>query len=280
MLQENSLRSILIVSIASLVGSIAAILIINFFRRKYILVATFSMLSVLFAIAGASLIATDKADQAHVLTTVFYAILQFIFNLGPNTLIFVLAAEIFPTVYRGTFYGIAAASGKVGAIIIRAIIAGTTNSEMSLGIRLLVFVPLMLVSALISWFLPDVQIVPKSIRRGTGLEAGSDGQQPAVTQKPPSGGTQQQVPAGEVQAVPVSDVSSDISVVQPGAAVQNIPLLGRLKNIALEDIAPNPAWDRGNKGGLKKTTEQRTSEGGITDGQTSAPRENDVIHGS
>lgn len=88
---------------------------------------------------------------------VFYAITQIIYNAGLNTMIFVLAAEIFPTVYRGTFYGIAAATGKVGAIIIRSITLKVGDGHKALAIRLLAFGPLMLVAALISWYLPDVQ---------------------------------------------------------------------------------------------------------------------------
>jgi MFS transporter, PHS family, inorganic phosphate transporter len=121
------------------------------------MVVTFSLLSVSFVVCGGTLIALSNARKSHLVTGVFYAILQFLFNLGPNTLIFVIAVEIFHTVYRGTFYGIAAACGKIGAMVIRAIIGATGNQETSLGTRLLVFIPFMILAAVLSWFLPKVQ---------------------------------------------------------------------------------------------------------------------------
>ncbi|KAF5988997.1 inorganic phosphate transporter PHO84 [Fusarium bulbicola] len=163
MIEQNALRSIFVVSIGSLAGSIGSILIIDFFRRKVILIATFLAITVLLAIAGGTLLGAD-ASNPHYAAVVCYGILQFLFNLGPNTLIFVLAAEIFPTTYRGTFNGIAAASGKVGAVIIRVIIFAIRHGdkEKSLGIRLLALMPLMVLSAWLSWYLPDVQVVPKT----------------------------------------------------------------------------------------------------------------------
>lgn len=162
MLDESAVRSLKIVSLASVLGSLFAILIINHFRRKRILLITFLMSAVLFAITGATLF-VSKVEQRHTVTVAFYAITQFVYNVGPNTLIFINAAEIFPTVYRGTFYGIAAAGGKIGAIIIRAISGQTGNNKSALSIRLLACVPLMLLAACLSCYLPDVQKKPEMI---------------------------------------------------------------------------------------------------------------------
>ncbi|KAJ4172051.1 hypothetical protein NW754_007649 [Fusarium falciforme] len=137
-----------------MMGSVAAILMVNYFRRKRILTVTFLMSAILFIITGATLISTyclgdlncpddpDSPDDAccrdeeglRSVVIVFYAITQFIYNAGPNTMIFALAAEIFPTVYRGTFYGVAAATGKVGAIIIRSIILDVGDGHKALAI--------------------------------------------------------------------------------------------------------------------------------------------------
>lgn len=178
MLPDNSLRSILIVSTASLAGSISAILIINRFKRSVILFATFSLLSLLFAVGGASLIATYEDNENHIVTTVFYAILQFVFNLGPNPLIFALPAEIFPTVYRGTFYGVAAACGKIGAVVIRAIMTAATDQDIPLGVAFLVFAPLMLLAAGMSLHVPEVQssLAPTEteLEQGAGSESRTD----------------------------------------------------------------------------------------------------------
>jgi len=41
----------------------------------------------------------------------------FFSNFGPNTTTFVLPVELFPTYLRGTCHGIAAAAGKIGAVV-------------------------------------------------------------------------------------------------------------------------------------------------------------------
>ncbi|KJE93083.1 phosphate transporter [Capsaspora owczarzaki ATCC 30864] len=46
-----------------------------------------------------------------------YALCFFFANFGPNSTTFILPAELFPAQYRSTAHGIAAASGKAGAII-------------------------------------------------------------------------------------------------------------------------------------------------------------------
>ncbi|KAI1840716.1 hypothetical protein JX265_002080 [Neoarthrinium moseri] len=241
MIEENSLRSILIVSIASLVGSIAAIIIINVFRRKYILTITFSILSILLAVAGGTLLAAQGIQNNYFPTTVFYSLLQFVFNIGPNPILFVMPAEIFPTVYRGTFYGIAAASGKIGAIIIGAIINHFSNAARPLGIRLLIFTPLMLVSAVVSWYLPDVQYPIKH----SDVETNRQGETNSAyehTNNYESGLNSQPV----IQADQRSEISSDDSLGPepqargPGTGQLGGHFLGRLANIPLEEIAPNP----------------------------------------
>lgn len=104
---------------------------------------------------------------------VFFALAQFMFNVGPNTLTFIMAAEIFPTVFRGTFYGISAASGKLGAIIIRAIVAGAGDGDRQLVVYLFVFSGIMLVLAVVAVLpgaLPEVQ---RGIRKPAGPAASS-----------------------------------------------------------------------------------------------------------
>jgi PHS family inorganic phosphate transporter-like MFS transporter len=268
MLEINSIRSLLIASIASLAGSICAIIIVNRFRRRYILMVTFLILAILFGITGATLIASYRAERDHTVTIIFYAITQFFYNLGPNTMIFVLAAEIFPTVYRGTFYGIAAAGGKVGAIIIRAVIGATGNQDMSLGIRLLVFIPVMLLAALASFFLPDVQIRPDIRDTETATEPKlqnghlqkTEHQVSEHNSNPTNTGQQNQtnegvdiikiVPVGDRQDGNESDNSSSDSpstrgVERPAGSpepktAKPFGFFSRLQNMTLEDIAPNP----------------------------------------
>ncbi|KAF9766687.1 hypothetical protein IL306_000874 [Fusarium sp. DS 682] len=249
MIEQNSLRSIVIVSIGSLVGSIGSILIIDFFRRKVILIATFLAITVLLAIAGGTLLGSEAGEPHHA-AVVCYGILQFFFNLGPNTLIFVLAAEIFPTTYRGTFNGIAAASGKVGAVIIRVIIFATRHGdkEKSLGIRLLALMPLMLISAWLSWYLPDVQVVPKA----TPVETVSEQHETVNGTLPPTPMLQVETPQSDAVSVTSSD-SGSYSVSRIEDSKRSF-LPKRLNNIPLEDIARNPSRDYAGRR-IKRTTE-------------------------
>ena len=46
-----------------------------------------------------------------------FVLFQFMTNLGPNSQTYLIAGEVFPTKYRGIGAGLAAASGKVGAVI-------------------------------------------------------------------------------------------------------------------------------------------------------------------
>lgn len=182
-LQANAIRSMIVVSIGSILGNLALLLLIDRFRRRLILVTTFVLLALLFAFVGGTLLTAAKGGKSHLVTTVFFGIIHFFFTVGPKTVILVLAVELFPTAYRGTMvrnpcacfihccqpisdyifiqYGISAAVGKLGAILIRGIIGGTGNGEYALAHRLLGFVGLMLIAALVSSRLPDVQHMPR-----------------------------------------------------------------------------------------------------------------------
>ncbi|KAJ1336023.1 MFS transporter PHS family inorganic phosphate transporter [Microdochium nivale] len=154
-LAENSKRTLLTTSIAALLGSVLAIPLVGFVSRKSLYVVTSLMLAIMFA-ANAIAISQTYSQPSHVASIVFYAITQFLFNIGPNTLTFVIAAEIFPTEFRGTCYGIAAAGGKVGAIIIRPIVSATMDekNDKNLPILLGVFAVIMALMAALAWVEP------------------------------------------------------------------------------------------------------------------------------
>lgn len=180
-LDNNAVRTLILSSISSLVGSIVAIPVVHFANRKRLLVGTSLVLTLLFIATGASVV-TTYAKPDHEVSMVFFALAQFMFNVGPNTLTFIMAAEIFPTVFRGTFYGISAAAGKLGAIIIRAIVAGAGDGNKELVAYLFVFSGIMLVLAVIAILpgaLPEVQRdTKKPANRAASsrmsLEAGDD----------------------------------------------------------------------------------------------------------
>jgi PHS family inorganic phosphate transporter-like MFS transporter len=93
----------------------------------------------------------------------FRAVVRSNENTGPNTLTFILPAELFPTRYRCFCHGIAAATGKVGSIIIQVILPHTSiydvhASAAPLAKMLGIFAVLMAIGALFAWScIPTVQ---------------------------------------------------------------------------------------------------------------------------
>ncbi|KAK3694141.1 major facilitator superfamily domain-containing protein [Podospora appendiculata] len=229
-IEGNSIRFMLVVSIGSVLGALTLVVIINRFHRKRILMAAFSILALLFAILGGILVGTDSlAEQGRVgtATDVIFGIMHFFFNVGPKTLILVIAVEIFPTVYRGSFYGIAAATGKLGAIIIRPIIGSTGKLHNALGIRLLVVVPLMLLAVWMSSLLPEVQRVVRK----------PDVEEPADDLSDVEGSGSEQRQEGEQTEAKSFGSRGE----KPCRAPWFYRVSRRLETMTLEDIAPNPA---------------------------------------
>jgi len=218
-LEQNATRSMLVVSIGSLLGNATLICIIDNFRRKRILIVTFFILTILFAVTGATLKTTYEAEQSHRATIIFFGIMHFFFTVGPKTVILILAVEMFPTVYRGTFYGVAAAVGKVGAIIIRGIIGRTGNGEEALAKRLLGFMAVTSCAAVLCLALPDVQRAPgdptAEAEAGTSSSILSD-----------SGSMSDSGPASETGPELNAKLSGWRGFFKP------------LKNMTLEEIAP------------------------------------------
>lgn len=119
---QNSIHSLIISSIGAIVGGTAMIFAIDRFNRKRLQLITFVILAVMFIITGATFSKTVNTDF-HGVTITLYCLCQLCFYFGPNTLTFIIPAELFPTKYRATCHGISAASGKLGSIIIQAFLA-------------------------------------------------------------------------------------------------------------------------------------------------------------
>ena len=158
-LESSATRFMIVVSIGSVLGSAALYAIINRVHRRVLLMVTSAALTLLLAISGAVLLGTGTRSSpgSRVAIDVLFGFMHFLFTLGPRTLVLIMAVELFPTMYRGTFYGAAAATAKVGAIAIRPIIGRTAKLENSLGVRLMVAVVLMGGCVGVSYFLPEVQ---------------------------------------------------------------------------------------------------------------------------
>jgi len=86
--------------------------------------------------------------------------------IGANALTFIIPAEIFPTRYRCTCHGIAAASGKAGSILVQAILplmtfngvkASNAKSD-GLGWVFIIFGFFMAIGVIFAWvWIPAVQ---------------------------------------------------------------------------------------------------------------------------
>ncbi|KAL8388456.1 hypothetical protein RB595_009232 [Gaeumannomyces hyphopodioides] len=154
-LKRNSERTLCMTSIAAVTGSLAVIPLIGLVRRRTLYVWTSGALALVFAAASIAVSQTyAKPGGGHYASVVLYALTQFLFNLGPNTLTFVVAAEIFPTEFRGTCYGVAAAGGKVGAIVARLVSKNTPRDKDGLCMMLAMFSGILAVMAALALFAP------------------------------------------------------------------------------------------------------------------------------
>ena len=150
-IDRNLVQTLELSSIAALVGSIAVIPLVDRLSRKKPYLSTTWTLAVLFACMAIS-VSPTYAEPIHQVAMVFYILAQVMFNLGPNTLTFILAVEIFPTEVLATSYGIAAAFGKLGAMTARGIIKSAWKDQSGLVGVVAVFCALLVIMAVLaSW---------------------------------------------------------------------------------------------------------------------------------
>lgn len=88
-LYQDSLHYIITISLGSLLGSFILLKAINYVPRKAALAWSFLALAGTFAIVG-GIYATVVYTNLHAFLITFYALLQLLFNLGPNTIIFLV----------------------------------------------------------------------------------------------------------------------------------------------------------------------------------------------
>jgi PHS family inorganic phosphate transporter-like MFS transporter len=131
--------------------------------RRPIQLGGFGALAVLFITLGTALdklMGTAAGQKAIIF---FYCLINFFQNFGPNTTTFIIPGEIFPTRYRATCHGIAAASGKLGATLALVIFAELKDRPKSLNNMLYI-----LVFFMATGFLSTLFLVPET--RGESLE--------------------------------------------------------------------------------------------------------------
>ncbi|PYI05755.1 inorganic phosphate transporter [Aspergillus sclerotiicarbonarius CBS 121057] len=159
-----SYQSIVVVSSGAIVGSIIAVLVIDRIGRRTLQFIGFCWLLILNLIIGAAFryLSTDGNSSALV---VLYILTQIFFNFGPNTTTYIIPAELFPTRFRSTCHGIAAASGKLGSIIAQCFLgyvsfghdANWENVANWLGYALLCLAFFMLMGLIATYWIPDTR---------------------------------------------------------------------------------------------------------------------------
>jgi len=106
---------LIITLLGAVPGYWCTVFLIEKMGRKLIQLMGFFICIILFAILGFGFTALQQHSVAAFI--VFFTLVQFFMNFGPNSTTFIIPGEVFPTRYRSTGHGIAAASGKLGAII-------------------------------------------------------------------------------------------------------------------------------------------------------------------
>ncbi|KAG0043682.1 Inorganic phosphate transporter pho84 [Gryganskiella cystojenkinii] len=106
---------IIIVLLGTVPGYWVTVFTVERLGRIKIQLLGFFMSCVLFCVLG---FAYHQIRNYSVALFIFlFAATQFFQNFGPNATTFIIPGEVFPTRYRSTGHGIAAGSGKLGAII-------------------------------------------------------------------------------------------------------------------------------------------------------------------
>ncbi|KAH8828846.1 phosphate permease [Flagelloscypha sp. PMI_526] len=119
-LNAVSIGNIILALGGLLPGYYFTVAFIDTWGRKPIQLMGFAVLTILFIIMGSLWEKLNPSSSTPALRGVLiflYCMANFFQNFGPNTTTFIVPGEAFPTRYRSTGHGIAAASGKLGAII-------------------------------------------------------------------------------------------------------------------------------------------------------------------
>ncbi|KAG9223299.1 hypothetical protein CCMSSC00406_0000012 [Pleurotus cornucopiae] len=164
--------NIIITALGFVPGYYASILTIEYLGRKWIQIQGFLMSALFLAILAGMF---DKLSTAAFIVN--FALLQFFFNFGANTLVsrslfmftwlanlerttlsttYCYPAEVFPTRFRAFAHGISAAAGKAGAII-SALAFNKLSKEIGTPAVLWIFFGCCIAGAVFTLLLPEVK---------------------------------------------------------------------------------------------------------------------------
>lgn len=132
-----------------LVGIVAAILLVNRFGRIRLQVLGFIGCATGLVIVAASTMVGGTLQI--VLVFAGFMLFNFMTNLGPNSMTYLIAGEVFPTALRGTGAGLAASVAKVGAVL-TAFAFPILLEAWGTAVIVLILAVTSLVGALITWW--------------------------------------------------------------------------------------------------------------------------------
>jgi putative MFS transporter len=112
---ELAAKGAALIDILLIVGIIFAILLTDRIGRIRLQIVGFIGCAAGLLLASLSAYATGTTRMALIFAG--FMLFNFMTNMGPNAQTYLLAGEVFPTYLRGTGAGVAAAVGKVGAIM-------------------------------------------------------------------------------------------------------------------------------------------------------------------
>ncbi|KAI0783635.1 major facilitator superfamily domain-containing protein [Abortiporus biennis] len=118
-LYQLSISNMIIILGGAIPGYWVSFLLIDRIGRKPIQYLGFTMLTILFVIMSTAYKPLTENQHSEKIFVVLYCAANFFQNFGPNTTTFIIPAELFPSRYRSTVYGIVAACGKLGAILVQ-----------------------------------------------------------------------------------------------------------------------------------------------------------------
>lgn len=143
------LRNIIVASAGYLPGFYIGIFLPDVFGRVRVQATCSALVTVLYAIwAGV----TNHTSTAGLMT--LFTLSQLVLNSGPNCTTFLLPVEVFPTRVRGCAHGIAAASGKAGAVL-TAFAFGTVADRIGISGVLGMFSGIMALTTAVTLLIPE-----------------------------------------------------------------------------------------------------------------------------
>ncbi|MEB3270531.1 MAG: MFS transporter [Synechococcus sp.] len=139
-------RETILVDVGLLLGIVGAIALVD--RCGRIPLQIFGFLGCALGLMAAAIASGNPQRPGLFLLALL--LVQFMTNLGPNAQTYLLAGELFPTPLRGLGAGLAAAAGKLGAVL-TAVLFPTLLNAWGVQPLLLLLVVTSLLGALITW---------------------------------------------------------------------------------------------------------------------------------